>query len=324
MRDVGKGDSPQVLGEAVTGLAGPCVTTVGGVDDDAAGPVQAARSDGPAVRDVRGVDVAGVVGKGDRVQRLAFPALAAIRGGDDDGPVDDPTHGWAVGGVVDGAVVVATSDGGESWERQALDAVTFADDFRDVDFPDVSNGWAVGAGSLDGTGGVIVNTADGGNTWTRQTGHGFAENLWGVSFPTSRTAGPSAPSSPSCCRVHPALDEHTVLTAAIRRCSVRRGRASTIRRGRQNGLGDPLTDPINLYEWSEFMTFNASWVHGNALTVESPEVLDRVGHAGWGADMRIKPGKASWFHIALPTPVVVGDSQTKLERVFIMFSTTSG
>jgi hypothetical protein len=72
------------------------------------------------------------------------------------------------------------------------------------------------------------------------------------------------------------------------------------------------------------MTFDASWVHGNALTVESPEALDWVGHFGWGADMGVKPGKASWFHIALPTPVVVGDSQTKLERVFIMFSTTSG
>lgn len=72
------------------------------------------------------------------------------------------------------------------------------------------------------------------------------------------------------------------------------------------------------------MTFNASWVHGNALTVESPANLDRVGHFGWGADMQIKPGKGSWFHIALPTPVILADSGTKLERVFLMFKTSSG
>lgn len=40
--------------------------------------------------------------------------------------------------------------------------------------------------------------------------------------------------------------------------------------------------------------------------------------------MAIKPGKSSWFHIALPTPVIVGDVRTKLEKVFLMFSTQSG
>jgi len=72
------------------------------------------------------------------------------------------------------------------------------------------------------------------------------------------------------------------------------------------------------------MTFNASWVHGNALTVESPANLDRVAHFGWGADMQIKPGKASWFHIPLPTPVILADAGTSLERVFVMFKTDSG
>jgi hypothetical protein len=33
------------------------------------------------------------------------------------------------------------------------------------------------------------------------------------------------------------------------------------------------------------MTPHASWVHGNALTVENPANLDRVSHFGWGAEI---------------------------------------
>jgi hypothetical protein len=72
------------------------------------------------------------------------------------------------------------------------------------------------------------------------------------------------------------------------------------------------------------MGFHASWVHGNALTVENPENLNRVGHFGWGADMQVKPGKSSWFHIALPTPVIVSDSRSNLIRVFLMFESEQG
>ena len=38
------------------------------------------------------------------------------------------------------------------------------------------------------------------------------------------------------------------------------------------------------------MPFHASWVHGNAITVENAGSLNRVGHFGWGGDMAIKPG----------------------------------
>jgi hypothetical protein len=72
------------------------------------------------------------------------------------------------------------------------------------------------------------------------------------------------------------------------------------------------------------MGFHASWVHGNALTVENPENLNRIGHFGWGADMSVKPGKASWFHVALPTPVIVSDVRSSLIRVFLMFESEQG
>jgi hypothetical protein len=74
----------------------------------------------------------------------------------------------------------------------------------------------------------------------------------------------------------------------------------------------------------KIMGFHASWVHGNALTVENPENLNRVGHFGWGADMQVKPGKSSWFHIALPTPVILNDARSNLMRVFLMFESEEG
>lgn len=67
------------------------------------------------------------------------------------------------------------------------------------------------------------------------------------------------------------------------------------------------------------MSMYASWTHGNGLTVESPENFGRVGHFGWGADMDITHGKASWMHIALPTPVIVADTRLELVRCFLMF-----
>ncbi len=68
----------------------------------------------------------------------------------------------------------------------------------------------------------------------------------------------------------------------------------------------------------------ASWVHGNALTVESPENLTQIGHYGWGSELLIKPGRGCWFHIPLPTPVIVSDVRVRLQRVFVLFKSDPG
>jgi hypothetical protein len=72
------------------------------------------------------------------------------------------------------------------------------------------------------------------------------------------------------------------------------------------------------------MALFASWIHGNALTVEAPESLVRVGHFGWGADMLINPGKNSWFHIPLATPVFAADKRTTVQKLFLLFRADSG
>ncbi len=67
------------------------------------------------------------------------------------------THGWAVGGW--NGVIVATTDGGESWERQDSGTST---ELTGVSFVDRNRGWAVGFN------GTILSTRDGGQTWSHQ------------------------------------------------------------------------------------------------------------------------------------------------------------
>lgn len=70
------------------------------------------------------------------------------------------------------------------------------------------------------------------------------------------------------------------------------------------------------------MPLQASWIHGNALTVEQPGVLaSPSNHYGWGADVEVTPGQSSWFHIPVPTPVIVSDVRTKFQKFFILFET---
>jgi hypothetical protein len=72
------------------------------------------------------------------------------------------------------------------------------------------------------------------------------------------------------------------------------------------------------------MAVYASWVHGNALVVENPGNLTSLGHFGWGGDMRIKPGKDTWFHIPIPTPVITGNVRTHIQKLFLLFDSENG
>ena len=75
----------------------------------------------------------------------------------------DPTHGWIVGQ----ATVLATTDGGATWQAQApaladdryvIDSVAFADD---------QTGWLVGEDEWTGQG-FVYGTTDGGADWQQQ------------------------------------------------------------------------------------------------------------------------------------------------------------
>lgn len=92
------------------------------------------------------------------------------------------TTGWIVGSQRDGdtygALIMQTTDGGKTWQRQATDIVPRQDirrapRFYSVSFCNSSSGWAAGSG-------VIVRTADGGQTWETQRSANTDEELLGI------------------------------------------------------------------------------------------------------------------------------------------------
>jgi photosystem II stability/assembly factor-like uncharacterized protein len=69
----------------------------------------------------------------------------------------DPDYGWSVG---QWGTIIATRDGGETWQLQRVDT-TVDQPLFSVFFRDRNTGWAVGLWSL------FLKTADGGKTWRR-------------------------------------------------------------------------------------------------------------------------------------------------------------
>lgn len=80
----------------------------------------------------------------------------------------------------------------------------------------------------------------------------------------------------------------------------------------------------------------ASWAHGNAVVAEQPPGYENDGgafgfgglfslnHFGWGTQIAMRPGFGSWFHIPIPTPVILDGKRMKLIRVFLQWSQIAG
>jgi hypothetical protein len=76
----------------------------------------------------------------------------------------------------------------------------------------------------------------------------------------------------------------------------------------------------------------ANWVHGTAFmppefptqgldNVDGVPYTDVVGlRRGWGTFWQGKTGNANWFHVSIPTPVIIDNARVKLQRVFVMFT----
>jgi photosystem II stability/assembly factor-like uncharacterized protein len=88
--------------------------------------------------------------------------------------------GWVFTDGDTRGAVYHTADGGVTWTRQWL-APHHNHIVYDVEALDASNAWAVGQGSLSGTGEVLIHTVDGGATWTDVSG-GTGVGLLAIDF----------------------------------------------------------------------------------------------------------------------------------------------
>ncbi|WP_348623022.1 DUF6623 family protein [Paenibacillus peoriae] len=66
------------------------------------------------------------------------------------------------------------------------------------------------------------------------------------------------------------------------------------------------------------MAITAMWTHGNSVVPETPEGLTQFTRFGFGTQIQTKTGTNHWFHVPIPTPVLIGGYQPKLKRVFIL------
>lgn len=66
----------------------------------------------------------------------------------------------------------------------------------------------------------------------------------------------------------------------------------------------------------------ASWIHGTSFQAEDQNAINGIIRFGWGAVFRGKPGSFTWFHVAVPTPVITDNIRIALEKIFIFYKTT--
>ena len=69
------------------------------------------------------------------------------------------------------------------------------------------------------------------------------------------------------------------------------------------------------------VSVTAMWMHGNTVVVEHPENLLALDHRGWGTEFKLQRGTDSWFHISIPTPLILENQRSQLVRVFLCFNT---
>jgi hypothetical protein len=65
----------------------------------------------------------------------------------------------------------------------------------------------------------------------------------------------------------------------------------------------------------------AMWVHGNTIVAEHPEHILALDYRGWGPEFQLERETKSWFHLAVPTPLILANQRTQLVRIFLYFNT---
>lgn len=71
------------------------------------------------------------------------------------------------------------------------------------------------------------------------------------------------------------------------------------------------------------MSKHAMWVPGYSALAEDGDLT--TIRRGWGIEYRFpdQTGRRSWFHLPIPTPVIVQDRRTNLTAAWVLFATVT-
>lgn len=69
---------------------------------------------------------------------------------------------------------------------------------------------------------------------------------------------------------------------------------------------------------------HAAWLHGHAMEVEFPDRIARQQRAGFYYRVEGRPGTDNWFHLAIPTPVIVNTQRLKVGQAMLRYRTAAG
>jgi len=64
----------------------------------------------------------------------------------------------------------------------------------------------------------------------------------------------------------------------------------------------------------------AMWCHGHSIQPENPALS--VGRVGWAGQIK-HPGSQGWYHLAVPTSVIITDIRQRIAAAMIQFSAGS-
>lgn len=67
-----------------------------------------------------------------------------------------------------------------------------------------------------------------------------------------------------------------------------------------------------------------AWLHGDRLKVERPEQIARTSRAASAIQLEGAAGTDNWFHLAIPTPVIVNDKRLKAGTAKLRYRTSGG
>jgi peptidoglycan hydrolase-like protein with peptidoglycan-binding domain len=83
--------------------------------------------------------------------------------------------------------------------------------------------------------------------------------------------------------------------------------------------GDDIAGITSIY--GGYSIAEASWVHGTSVTVELPDNIESMRRFGFFTRLIGKPNTQNWFHIALPTPVIVNNDRKVIGPCMLRFQT---